>query len=448
MVWAVPPGAAAQSTATPRPTVRPAQVQVVSRELPNGLKLVMVEDHRTPIVDLQMWYHVGSKDERPGKTGFAHLFEHLMFKGSTHLAPEEHMRIIEGMGGMDNAETREDVTVYYETVPSNYLARVMWLEADRMGGLNISQENFTSEREVVKEERRLRVDNEPYGEVWEDLAAAAFTTHPYHHPVIGSMEDLDRATVEDVREFFHAFYRPDNATMVLVGDFDPEEAVKMAQQYFGGIEKPKAKIVRINMPEPAQKQERRLTKSYDNTPLPGVWMGYHMPANFAPDSYPLDIASSILSNGQSSLLFRKLVYEDRVATQAQAGGNFTEDPNLFIVTAVMNQGKTPAEGEKALDSVLDSLKTTPVDPKDLEKAKNQEIAADVLRRQTVHSKGEALGMCAVIGKDVNLFNTELDRYLKVTAADIQKAARTYFVPTQRTVLIVEPKDSEKTEAPR
>ena len=217
----------------------------------------------------------------------------------------------------------------------------MWLEADRMGGLNISQENFAAERQVVEEELRLRVDNEPYGKVWQDLAAAAFTVHPYHHPVIGSIEDLDKATLEDVREFFHAFYRPDNTTMVLVGDFSPEDAVRMAQQYFGGIERPKEKIARINTPEPPQTTERRLTKSYDNTPLPGVWMAYHIPANFAPDSYPLDIASTILSDGQSSMLYRKLVYQDRLAVQASAGGNFTEDPNLFIASAIMNQGKTP-----------------------------------------------------------------------------------------------------------
>ncbi len=393
---------------------RPAQMQVVSRELPNGLKLVMVEDHRTPIVSLQLWYHVGSKDERPGRTGFAHLFEHLMFKGSAHVEPEEHMRIIEAMGGVTNAYTTEDVTVYFETIPSNYLARTMWLEADRMGGLDVSQENFDAEREVVKEERRLRYDNQPYGRVWEDLGDAAFTTHPYHHSVIGSMEDLDKATVQDVRDFFHAFYRPDNATLVLVGDLNPEEAVRMAQTYFGGIERPKQKIERINAPEPAQKAERRLTKSYDNSPLPAVIMGYHGPANFAPDSYPLDIATTILSSGQSSILYRKLVYEDRLATQAQAFGFFSEDPNLIVFRAILNQGKTPAEGEKALDAVIEQLKTTPVDARDLEKAKNQQIASMVLRRQRVQAKADALGMCAVVGKDVNLVNTELDRYLKVT----------------------------------
>jgi zinc protease len=359
------------------------------------------------------------------------------------------MRIIEAMGGVNNAYTTEDVTVYFETVPSNYLARTMWLEADRMGGLNISQENFDSEREVVKEERRLRYDNQPYGRVWEDLSEAAFTTHPYHHSVIGSMDDLNKATVEDVREFFHAFYRPDNATMVLVGDLNPDEAARMAQTYFGGIERPKQKIERINAPEPMQKTERRVMKSYDNSPLPAVIMGYRAPANFAPDSYPLDIATTILSSGQSSLLYRKLVYEDRLATQAQAFGFFSEDPNLLIFRAIMNQGKTPAEGEKALDVVIEQLKTMPVDARDLEKAKNQQIASIVLRRQRTQAKAEALGMCAVVGKDVNLINTELDRYLKVSAADIQKAAQRYLVPTQRTVLVVEtPKEPGKAGAPR
>jgi zinc protease len=439
-VLAAQSGAAQSSApaAAPAAAVRPAPMRIVSRELANGLRLMMVEDHRTPIVNLQLWYHVGSKDERPGRTGFAHLFEHLMFRGSAHVPPEQHMRIIEAMGGVSNAYTTEDVTVYFETVPSNYLARAMWLEADRMGGLTINQENFSSEREVVKEERRVRVDNVPYGRVWEDLDAAAFTVHPYRHSVIGSMEDLDKASVEDVREFFRAFYRPDNATLVLAGDVSPDEAVRMAQQYFGGIERPKQPIVRINAPEPPQKAERRLTKSYDNTPLPAVVMGYRIPAAYAPDSYALDLASNILSGGASSMLYRKLVYEDRLAVQAWGDGNFTEDPNLFMVGAVMNQGKAPAEGEKALEEVLGRLKTAPVDARDLEKAKNQQIAAFVLRRQTAQAKAGAVARCAVLAKDANCVNTELDRYVRVSTADIQRVAREYLVPAQRTVMVIEP----------
>jgi zinc protease len=252
------------------------------------------------------------------------------------------------------------------------------------------------------------------------------------------MEDLDKASVEDVREFFRAFYRPDNATLVLAGDVSPDEAVRMAQQYFGGIERPKQPIVRINAPEPPQKAERRLTKSYDNTPLPAVVMGYRIPAAYAPDSYALDLASNILSGGASSMLYRKLVYEDRLAVQAWGDGNFTEDPNLFMVGAVMNQGKAPAEGEKALEEVLGRLKTAPVDARDLEKAKNQQIAAFVLRRQTAQAKAGAVARCAVLAKDANCVNTELDRYVRVSTADIQRVAREYLVPAQRTVMVIEP----------
>ncbi len=420
-----------------QPGVRPAPVRVISRQLPNGLKLEMVEDHRTPIVSVQVWYHVGSKDERPGRTGFAHLFEHLMFKGSAHVKPDEYSKIIEAMGGVDNAFTMEDVTVFFETIPSNYLARALWLEADRMGGLDISEENFRSEREVVKEERRMRFDNVPYGRVFEDLQAAAFTVHPYHHSVIGSMEDLDKATVEDVRQFFHAYYRPDNATLVLVGDISASQAAELAQRYFGGIPRPKEPIVRIQQPEPPQTAERRLTKTYADTPLPAIVMGYHMPAEFTADSYPLDLLSNILSQGQSSLLYQKLVYQDRLAVQASGEGNFTEDPNLFMVLAIMNQGKTPEEGEKAIEEVLERLKSAPLDARELEKAKNQVIAAYVLRRQGVQAKAQALGHYAVLGKDVNLINTELDRYLRVTLADLQRVARKYFVPQQRTVMVIE-----------
>jgi zinc protease len=252
------------------------------------------------------------------------------------------------------------------------------------------------------------------------------------------MQDLDNATVDDIREFFQAFYRPDNATIVLAGDVSPDEALRLTRQYFGGIPKPKEPIARARAAEPPQKEERRVTKSYPNTPLPAVVMGYRMPAAYAPDSYALDLASNILSSGQSSMLYRKLVYEDRIAVQAFGEGNFTEDPNLFIALAVMNQGKTPAEGQKAIEEVLERLKAAPVDARELQKAKNSQIAQAVLRRQTVRAKASAAGQAAVLGKDVNLVNTELDHYLKVTPADIQRVAREYFVPNQRTVMIIEP----------
>jgi zinc protease len=389
---------------------------------------------------------VGSKDEQTGHTGFAHLFEHLMFKGSAHVPPEQHSRIIEAVGGFDNAYTNDDVTVYWETFPSHYLERVIWLEADRMGSLNVDEANFTSERDVVKEERRLRVDDPPYGRVIEDLYDAAFTVHPYKHTTIGSMDDLNKATLDDVRGFFHAYYRPDNATMVIVGDFTAHDAVRWAEKYFGGIPRPAQPVSRTTTKEPPQQSERRLTKSYSNSPLPAVIAGYKMPALFTPDSYPLNLAAKILSAGESSRLYRKLVYEDRMAVEAAGEGNFTEDPNLFFAFAVMNQGKTAGEGEKAIDAVLEQMKKEPVAATELEKAKNQMISNYILGRETVQQKADAIARYAVLGKDANLVNTELERFLKVTAADIERVARKFFVPQRRTVLTVEPpKAPEKQE---
>jgi zinc protease len=437
LLLVVAPLAAAQ-TAPARPAVRPPELQIKSRVLPNGLHIVSVEDHAAPVTNLQVWYHVGSKDERPGRTGFAHLFEHLMFKGSAHVAPEQHSRMVEAVGGFDNAYTNDDVTVFWETFPGNYLERMLWLEADRMGSLNVDEANFKSEREVVKEERRVRVDNRPYGRVVEDLYAAAFTVHPYKHTTIGSMEDLNKASVEEVREFFHTYYRPDNATMVIVGDFSEAEAVRWVEKYFGGIPRPAQPIPRVTVKEPPQTAERRLAKTYPDTPLPAVIEGYRMPALFTPDSYPLNLASNILSQGESSRLYRKLVYEGRIATDAEGFGNFTEDPNLFWAFAVMNQGKTTAEGERAIDAVLEQMKKQPVEPQELEKAKNQVLATFILGRQTVQQKADAIARYAVLGKDANLVNTDLGRFLRVTAADIERAAREYFMPAHRTVLVVEP----------
>jgi zinc protease len=418
--------------------VRPPKLNYTTHKLVNGLQVILLENHEVPIINLQVWYHVGSKDEPPGHTGFAHLFEHLMFKGSAHVAAEEHSRIIESVGGFDNAETGDDVTQFFETFPSNYLERVLWLEADRMGSLNVSEENFKSEREVVKEERRVRVDNQPYGYLQEDLRAAAFSVHGYQHTPIGSMEDLDKATIQDVRDFFNTYYRPNNATLVIVGDFDSAQALAWTKKYFDGIPPSAKPIPRLNNPEPRQTAERVVKKSYSNTPLPAVVIGYKIPARYAPDAYPLDLASNILAGGESSRLYQTLVYKEQIAVQAAGFGAFSEDPNLFWAYAIMNQGHTAEEGEKALVGVLDELKTTPVEAKDLEKAKNQEISGFVLGRDTDQEKAEALASAAVIGKNPALANTELDHYLTISPADIQRVAKDYFESQHATMLIVTP----------
>jgi zinc protease len=420
------------------PEIRPPKLEFTTHKLANGLQVILLEEHEVPVINLQVWYHVGGKDEQPGRTGFAHLFEHLMFKGSAHVGTDEHSRIIEAIGGFDNASTYDDYTNYFETFPSNYLERVIWLEADRMGSLNVDEANFKSEREVVKEELRVRVENQPYGHLEQDLRAAAFTVHGYHHTAIGSKEDLDRATLEDVRAFFNTFYKPNNATLIIVGDFNSAQALEWAEKYFEGIPASAGPIPRRDTPEPPQTEERIVKKSYSNTPLPAVVIGYKVPARFSPDAYPLDLASNILAGGESSRLYQTLVYKEQIAVQSAGFGNFTEDPNLFWAYAIMNQGHTAEEGEKAVVAVLDELKAEPVGARELEKAKNQEISGFILGRDTDESKAVALGAAAVVGKNPDLVNTELDQYLKNTAADLQRVAKEYFVPQRSTVLIVTP----------
>ncbi len=301
-----------------------------------------------------------------------------------------------------------------------------------MGSLNVDEANFKSERQVVEEERRVRVDNQPYGSLEEDLRAAAFTVHAYHHTPIGSIEDLDKATLEDVRDFFNTYYKPNNATLVIVGDFNSNQALGWAKKYFEGIPASAKPIPRINTPEPAQTAERDVNKSYSNTPLPAVVIGYKIPARYPPDAYPLDLASNILAGGESSRLYQTLVYKERIAVQAAGFGNFTEDPNLFWAYAIMNQGTHGRRRQKGRRSACwMSLKEKPVDAKELEKAKNQEISGFILGRDTDQEKAVALADAAVIGKDPGLVNTELDRYLKVTPADIQRSGEGIFRPAAR-----------------
>jgi zinc protease len=428
--------AAALTAQEPSAEVRPPQLAFTSHQLSNGLQVILLEEHAVPVASLQLWYHVGSKDEQPGRTGFAHLFEHLMFKGSAHVGPDEHSRIIEAVGGYDNAETNDDSTDFYETFPSQYLERMLWLEADRMGSLNVDQANFESERQVVEEEHRVRVDNQPYGYLEQDLRAAAFTVHGYHHTPIGSIEDLNQATLADVRAFHDTYYKPNNAALVIVGDFSSADALAWAKKYFEGIPASAKPIPRRDTPEPPQTAERVVPKSYTNTPLPAVVIGYKIPARYAPDAYPLDLASNILAGGESSRLYQTLVYKDQIAVQSAGFGNFTEDPNLFWAFAIMNPGHSAEEGRKSVVAVLDGLKTQPVGAKELEKAKNQEISSFILGRDRDEEKAVALAAAAVIGKDPGLVNTELDRYLKITPADIQRVAKEYFAQQRATVLIV------------
>jgi zinc protease len=429
-LFAVDPGASA--------AVRPPRLNYTMTTLANGLQVVFLEDHSTPIVHAEVWYHVGSKNERPGRTGFAHLFEHMMFKGSKNVEPEGHPSWISSVGGQSNAYTNEDSTVFWQTFPAQYLPLVLWLEADRMASLRIDEKVFQTEREVVKEERRMRVENQPYGRLNEIVYDQAFSVHPYKHPTIGSMKDLEAASIEDVRDFFRTYYVPNNATLVLVGDFDTKEATALVQQYLGRIPKSARPVPRDIPQEPPQTKERRVRLD-ENWPLPVVVVAYHITFDGNPDSYPLHIASKVLSDGESSRIYRKLVYETQLALAAFGGGNIIEDPNLFFAVAIVQPGQKPEDAINALIAELDKLRTQPISDAELQQAKNQWTRDYILSRESNKEKASQLGHAVVIHNDVKTADGEFDIFMNTTAADVQRVAQTYFKPENRLVLTIMPR---------
>ena len=419
--------------------VRPPKLEYRYLTLPNGLQVVLHEDHSTPIVHLAMWYHVDSKDEKADRTNFAHLFEHMMFQGSKNVTREQHNSMIASVGGDSNAYTTEDATVFWETVPAQYLPLILWLEADRMATLNVDQENFLRERSVVKEERRQRIENQPYGNLQEIVYDHAFTVHPYKHMVVGSMADLDAASLADVQEFHATYYVPANAVAVLTGDFDGQKVLDLMQRYFGRVPKSSRTIKRDIPKEPPQTQEKRASVE-ESVPLPAVVVAYHITFDGHPDSYPLHIASKVLSDGQSARIYKSLVYDKRIALQAFGGGNIIEDPNLFFATAIVQPGHTPEEVEKALIAEMDKLRNEPVSDHELERTKNQFARDYILERQTIKDKAEVLGHAAVIHHgDLGTADGEFDIFMNVTAADVQRVARAYFAPENRLVVYILPR---------
>jgi zinc protease len=417
--------------------VPPPRLQYEIAKLPNGLTVVLSEDHSTPIVHLGVWYHVGSKNEKKGRTGFAHLFEHMMFKGSKNVGPEEHTSLVASVGGMSNAYTTDDETVFWQTLPAQYLPLAAWLEADRMASLRVDKDNFVNEREVVKEERRMRVDNQPYGRLNEIIYDQSFTTHPYKHPTIGSMEDLEAASIDDVRQFYQTYYVPENATVVIVGDFDMAQAKAIVNQYFGRVPKAEHPVPRDIPKEPPQTQEKRVTVEQP-WPLPAVVVAYHITYDGHPDSYPLHIASKVLSDGQSSRIYQKLVYERQLAVTAFGGANLIEDPNLFYAVAIVQPGQTTEAAISALIGELDKLKAEPISERELQRAKNQFARDYIMGRQSNQQKALQLAHAVVIHNDITTADGEFDIFQKITAADVQRVARTYFTEQNRVVLTIVP----------
>jgi zinc protease len=412
----------------------PPAVHIRQETLANGLKVVLVEDRSRPLTNLQVWYHVGSKDERTGRTGFAHLFEHLMFLGSKNVEPEQHMRYVRQAGGQVNAYTSFDQTVYWETFPSNYLERMLWLEADRMATLDVSEEHFTKEREVVKEERRMRYENQPYGLVMEAVLAETYKVYPYKHMPIGSVEDLENASLEDVRDFHSTFYVPNNATLILVGDFESDEALKLMHRHFGGLLRGK-EVPRVTELEPAPTAPRFSDVQQANIPLPAVTLSWILPPLNHPDSYALDVAGIILSSGQSSRIYRKLVYEEQFAQYAFGQAQSLEGPSFFFAAAIVHQGKDIQELSEGLQAVIQELGATAPSDAELTKAKNQLIAGFITGREGVQAKGDSLGRCAVLLGDPERYNAELERYRQVTAEDVRRVTAHYLKPQSLTRLV-------------
>ncbi len=362
------------------------------------------------------------------------------------MEPEGHPSSISSIGGQSNAYTTEDATVFWETTPAQYLPLVLWLEADRMASLRIDEDVFKTEREVVKEERRMRFDNQPYGRLSEIIYDQAFTVHPYKHMTIGSMKDLEAASIKDVREFFRTYYVPNNATLVLAGDFDTQEALGLVAQYLGRVPKSDKPVPRDIPREPPQTKERRVTLQ-ENWPLPAVVVAHHITYDGDPDSYPLHIASKVLSDGQSSRIFRKLVYEKGLALAAFGQANLIEDPNLFYAVAIVQPGHTPAETIDALIAELDRLRDEPISAAELQQAKNQFARDYIFSRESVKDKAEILGHAVVLHDDIRTADAEFDIFMNTTVADVQRVARKYFTPENRLVLTIMPGGSGGREAP-
>ena len=425
------------AAAPPDTVVRPAKFDYTMTTLQNGLQVVFLEDHSTPIVHLALWYHVGSKDEKPGRTGFAHLFEHLMFKGSRNVRPDQHPSWITSVGGQANAFTDEDATVYWETVPAQYLPLVLWLEADRMASLDVNEAKFKTEREVVKEERRMRYENQPFGRLPEIIYDKAFKTHPYKHQTIGSLEDLEAAAISDVRAFHSTYYVPNNATLVLVGDFDTKIARTHVEQYVGKV--PAGKPVPRDIPkEPPHTAEERFTVT-ESWPLPAVVVSYHITNDGHPDAYPLHTLAKILSDGDSSRIYRSLVYEKQMAVAAFGEAKLIEHPNLFYAVAIVQPGRKPEEVQKELVAQLDRVKTEGVTAEELSRAKRQWARDYILGRETIQQKALHLAHAVVIHNDIKTADGEFDLFQNVTVADVQRVAKTYFTPESRMLLTIMPR---------
>ena len=409
--------------------------------LANGLDVIVHEAHQVPIVAVNVWYHVGSKNERPGRTGFAHLFEHLMFKGSENVADGELAALIENYGGTHNGQTDQDHTIYFEQVPSNQLDMALFLEADRMRAPAITKENIDNQREAVKEERRMRMDNQPYGRTSEVMTELAFDNFANEHSIIGSMADLDAASLEDFAEFFKTYYAPQNAVLAIAGDVDQKTTLEKVRKYFESIPTgPPAP--KLDAAEPPQKEERRTTVQDPLARLTLVDIAYQAPGGLSPDVDALSALTSVLGSGRSSRLYDSLVRQQQVAVQTYAGMQPKKGPTLFYLEGMVAPGKDPAAVEKAIHEEVEKVQKGPIQEWELEKARNAARRALVSNLRSSLQRAILLARYAVYFDDPAIINTRYERIASLTIADLQRVARQYLVPANRTVVITVPAKKE------
>jgi zinc protease len=436
---------------SPAPENSPAQVSIPRLDfhhesLPNGLQVYSIEDHSSPTVAVQVWYHVGSKDDPTERSGFAHLFEHLMFKGNEHLAPDTFENLTENIGGENNAYTAPDATVYYETVPSNYLEPILWAEAERMSSLAVNEANFKSERDVVKEEYRQRILANPYGEFFLDTIRNSYAVHPYKRPGIGSIENLDAAQLPEVQAFHSTFYRPDNATLIVVGDFRPNELHEWVRKYFGAVKKPSQKIPRVTVKEPARNDSKEVVVYSPKAPLPAVGITWLAPSMRSEDAPALELASEILAGGESSRLYQALVYEQQLVQQVSFDADLHEDLGLISVRMILASGKSPDAAIKALDEQLEKVLHEGVTQAELDKAKARFLTGKLIERETNNGKASALGAAAVLYGDPDRINTNFDKLQAVTASQIKEILDRYLAGKKRVTIEYLPEAMKKPRA--
>ncbi|MCF8262535.1 MAG: insulinase family protein [Melioribacteraceae bacterium] len=417
------------------------EIEFEEYDLDNGMHVILYQDNTTPIVTVSVQYHVGSKNEKADRTGFAHFFEHLMFEGSEYIERGKYFDIVQRNGGTLNAFTSFDQTYYYETLPSNQLELALWLESERMLHLKIDSTGVETQRKVVKEERSQRYDNQPYGSWQEEMFKRAFTKHPYNWTPIGSAQYIDEAKISEFMDFYKMYYNPNNAVLTVAGDIDKAESKKMIEEYFGDIKNNDVEIVRPDVVEPAKTEEVRHVV-YDNIQLPGVIMGYSIPAQGTDDYYALSMLNTLLATGQSSRMYKELVDNSQTAVSAGSFPIALEDPGLIVIFGIANMGVEIDNLEAAIQKEIDKVKNEMISDKEFEKLRNQTESSYVSNFFSVSGIAQNLAQYHTFFGDANLINTEIERYMDVTKEDIQRVAQEYLKDTNRVVLHYLPKSAE------